>query len=107
MPKVVSLSFAQPEGFGHLSATEYAAMVLERGSVAEVAAAAERRQTGAAVLGRRNVLAHRWSERPGNRERRRQLVRRLQPTASGAASRPCSATVPSATPMPMHGNASL
>ena len=37
MPEVASLSFARPEGFGHLSATEYAAMMLERIRAAEEA----------------------------------------------------------------------
>ena len=73
MPEVVSLSFARPEGFGHLSATEYTAMILERVRVAEEAATAERRRTGTAVLGRKNVLAQRWSDRPGSREPRRHL----------------------------------
>jgi len=73
MPDVVSLHFAQPEGFGHLSAAEYAAMVLERVCAGEELAAAARRHTGAAILGRKNVLLQRWSDRPGNREPRRRL----------------------------------
>jgi len=73
MPDVVSLHFALPEGFGHLSAAEYAAMVLERVCAAEELAAAARRHTGAAILGRKNVLLQRWSDRPGNREPRRRL----------------------------------
>jgi REP element-mobilizing transposase RayT len=77
MPEVASLSFARPEGFGHLSATEYAAMMLERIRAAEEAAAAECRRAGTAVLGRKNVLAQRWSDRPGSRELRRNLSPRV------------------------------
>jgi hypothetical protein len=77
MPEVVSLSFARPEGFGHLSATEYAAMMLERVRATEEVAAADRRRAGTAVLGRKNVLAQRWSDRPGSRELRRNLSPRV------------------------------
>jgi len=77
MPEVVSLSFPRPEGFGHLSATEYAAMMLERIRAAEEAASAERRRAGTVVVGRKNVLAQRWSDRPGNRELRRNLSPRV------------------------------
>ena len=77
MPEVVSLSFARPEGFGHLSATEFATMMLERIRAAEEAASAERRRAGTAVVGRKNVLAQRWSDRPGNREVRRNLSPRV------------------------------
>ena len=77
MPEAISLSFVRPEGFGHLSATEYAAMVLERVRVAEEAAAAERHRTGATIFGHKNVLAQKWSDRPGSREPRRQLSPRV------------------------------
>jgi putative transposase len=77
MPEAVSLSFARPEGFGHLSATEYATMMLERIRAAEEAASAERRRAGTAVVGRKNVLAQRWSDRPGNREVQRNLSPRV------------------------------
>jgi hypothetical protein len=77
MPDVVSLSFATPEGFEHLATAEFAAMVLERVRAAEELAAAERRRTGASILGRKNVLAQSWSDRPGNREPHRQLSPRI------------------------------
>jgi putative transposase len=77
MPEVASLSFARPEGFENLSATEYAAMVLERVHAAEETAATERRRTGAAVFGRENVLAQEWNDRPDSREPRRQLSPRV------------------------------
>ncbi len=77
MPETVSLSFERPEGFEHFSAAEFAAMVLDRVRGVEEAAAAERRRTGASVLGRKNVLAQRWSDRPDSREPRRQLSPRV------------------------------
>ncbi len=73
MPEVVSLSFARPEGFEHLSTAAFTAMVMDRVRSAEQAAAAEMRRTGTSVLGRKHVLLQRWSDRPGSREPRRQL----------------------------------
>ncbi len=73
MPEVVSLSFGRPEGFEHLSLAAFAAIVMDRVRSAEEAAAAERRRTGASVLGRKHVLVQRWSDRPRSREPRRQL----------------------------------
>ena len=52
-------------------------MVLERVRIVEETAAAERRRTGATVLGRKNVLAQKWIERPGTWEPRRQLSPRV------------------------------
>ena len=40
-------------------------------------AASECHRTGASVLGRKNVLAQKWSDRPGSREPRRQLSPRV------------------------------
>jgi REP element-mobilizing transposase RayT len=77
MPDVVSLSFAMPEGFEHLTAAEFGTMVVERVRAAEELAAAGRRRTGASILGRKRVLAQRWSDLPGNREPRRQLSPRI------------------------------
>jgi REP element-mobilizing transposase RayT len=73
MPEVVSLSFARPHGLKDLTPKEFAARVLERVRVVEETAAAERRRTGARVLGRRAVLKQKWSDRPGSSEPRRQL----------------------------------
>ncbi len=52
-------------------------MVLERVSVGEETAAADRHRTGATVFGRKNVLAQKWSDRPDSREPRRQLSPRV------------------------------
>ena len=73
MPEMVSLSFARPHGFEEHTAKEFAAMVLERVHLVEETAAAERRRTGARVLGRRAVLGQKWSDQPTSREPRRQL----------------------------------
>jgi hypothetical protein len=77
MPEVVTLSFARPRGFEHLSSSEFAALVLERVRHTEEAMGAERRRVGATVLGRKAVLAQRWSDRPGTREPRRTLSPRV------------------------------
>ena len=77
MPETVSLSFGRPRGFEDLTERDFAALVLDRIQVAEELNAAERRRNGTRVLGRRTVLAQRWSDRPDSREPRRQLSPRL------------------------------
>ena len=72
MPEFVSLSLARPKGFEKFSPAAFAALVIERVRLVEDQAAAERRRTGFVVLGRKNVLAQKWSDRPGTREARRQ-----------------------------------
>jgi putative transposase len=70
MPETTLLTFVQPPGFEGMSASSFAALVLDRVRLVEEAAAAERRQTGTRVLGRRAVLAQDWSGAPGSRELR-------------------------------------
>ena len=77
MPTKVSLSFAQPRGFEHLSTSEFASLVLERVRQAEESAATERQRSGAKVLGRKGVLGQRWCDRPTTREPRRELDPRV------------------------------
>ena len=77
MPEVVSLFFARPQGFKHLDPKAFAERVRERVHVVEETAAAERRRTGARVLGRRAVLDQKWTDRPSSREPRRQLNPRV------------------------------
>jgi hypothetical protein len=77
MPDSVSLVFARPRGLEHLSAPEFAALVLERVREVEESAAVERRRKGTRILGRKHVLAQRWSERPVTREPRRELSPRV------------------------------
>jgi putative transposase len=77
MPEFVSLHFAQPHGFTDVTAEAFAARVLERVRLVEQSAAAERRRTGARVIGRRAILAQKWSDRPDSREPRRELNPRV------------------------------
>jgi putative transposase len=77
MPEVVSLRFGQPKGLEHLSAGEFAKLVSERVRQVEETTLAERRRTGASVLGRRGVLAQRWNDRPVSHEERRELNPRV------------------------------
>jgi hypothetical protein len=73
MPDTVTLSFARPPGYEALSVREFAVLLLGNVQGVEERAAAERRRTGASVLGRRAVLAQRPTDRPSSREPRRQL----------------------------------
>jgi hypothetical protein len=73
MPESVRLSFCRPRGFEHLSPPEFVTLVLERVRQVEQACAVERQRTGRCILGRRAVLAQRWSDRPDTRELRRDL----------------------------------
>src|SRR5438552_170153 len=64
MPETVTLHFTQPAGFDELTDKEFAAMVEERVRAVEEAAASERAETGARILGRRGVLDQRCSDGP-------------------------------------------
>ena len=75
--RVGQLRFTKPRGLEHLSDGELAKLILERVRVEEESAAAERRRLGTTVLGRKGVLAQRWSDRPGSREPRRALDPRV------------------------------
>jgi putative transposase len=77
MPATISLALSRPEGFGHLTDGAFAKLVLERVGGVEETVAKERHRTGDQVLGRRAVLAQRWSHRPATREPRRQLDPRV------------------------------
>ena len=71
MPDIVTLSFIRPPGFSHLGQSEFVALVADRVRQVEDTIAADRRRMGVPVLGRRSVLAQKWSNRPGDRENRR------------------------------------
>ena len=77
MPETATLNFSRPAGFEELADKEFAAMVDARIRAAEEAAASERAQTGAHVLGRRAVLDQKWSDSPTSREPRRELDPRV------------------------------
>ena len=77
MPEVISLELGRPKAFEDLTDGAFEALVLERIRAVECDVAAERRRTGAHVLGRKAVLAQKWSGRPATREPRRQLDPRV------------------------------
>jgi putative transposase len=77
MPETVTLTFRRPKGLEYLSAAEFAALVAERVRHVEETVLAERRRTGARVLGRRGVLGQKWSDRPRSQEPRRGLNPRV------------------------------
>jgi len=77
MPDDVSIEFSRPNAFDDLTDRAFAALVLERIRGVEADVAAERLRSGAHVLGRKAVLAQKWSDRPASREPRRQLDPRV------------------------------
>jgi putative transposase len=77
MPESVELRFAKPRALEHLADDELKTLILERVRATEERTEAERRRAGTTVLGRKAVLAQRWSDRPGSREPRRAPEPRL------------------------------
>ena len=77
MPEAVTLSFARPRGYEHVSPADFAALVTHRIRQVEESVAGDRQRAGWQVLGRRAVLGQRWSDRPGGREPRRGLNPRV------------------------------
>ncbi len=71
MPEQVTLPFVIPPELG----TEEAVLrtVRERVEAVELAVAADRRRTGARVVGRRRILKQNWQSRPDSEEPRRTL----------------------------------
>ena len=60
MPESVVFAFARPRGFEHMTAADFAALVNDRIRSSKSTTAAERRETGTVVLGRKRSCA-----RPG------------------------------------------
>jgi hypothetical protein len=77
LPEVVQVHFRRAPGFERLSHQQYAALVREHVAQVEVKAAAERREKGINLVGRKAVLRQRWADRPGTREPRRELSPRV------------------------------
>ncbi len=73
LPDVIDLHFRRAPGFEHLSHIEYSKLLRDKVGEAEEKAAAERREKGVKLLGRRGVLQQPWNSRPGTREPRRGL----------------------------------
>jgi putative transposase len=77
MPEAVALTFARPQGFEHLSPSEFANLVGAEIQRVEEAAALDRAQTGKPLLGRRGVLSQPWSDRSRSDEPLGELNPRL------------------------------
>lgn len=77
MPETVILTFNRPRGFEQMTATDFAALVIDRIRQFEEHSASERRRERAVVLGRRSVLRQAWKARPRDREARRALNPRV------------------------------
>jgi REP element-mobilizing transposase RayT len=75
MPEVVTLSFATPRGFEHLTAHEFATLVLER--VRQVEETSRLNVGARAPASWAAILAQRWADRPRTREPRRGLSPRI------------------------------
>jgi putative transposase len=77
LPDVIDLHFRRAPGFERLSHVEYSKLLRDKVGEAEEKAAAERREKGIKLLGRRGVLQQHWNSHPGTREPRRGLSPRV------------------------------
>jgi len=77
LPDELELPLARPPGYEHLSQGDFAALLRERISDVERAAAAERAETGRSVLGRKTVLRQSFHDSPASFEPRRAMSPRI------------------------------
>jgi hypothetical protein len=77
MPDDVSLEISPPRSFRHLTGEAFASLILDRIHDVEDKIASERSDSGTAIVGRRAVLAQKWSDRPATHEPRRALDPRV------------------------------
>jgi hypothetical protein len=77
LPDVVHLHLRRAPGFEHLSRHDYAKLVREKVDLAVAKAAAERREKGINLVGRKDVLKQPWRHSPSTREPRRSLSPRV------------------------------
>jgi putative transposase len=77
LPDIVQLGFRRAPGFERLPHAEYAELVREQVDQAVAKAAAERREKGITLVGRKAVLRQHWSHGPNTREPRRGLSPRV------------------------------
>jgi putative transposase len=77
MPETASLSFVYPPELDNRTPEEFALLVINKIRAVEEVAAAERRRNGSKVLGRKAILAQKWSDSPISHEPRRQLNPRV------------------------------
>ncbi|MES1204854.1 MAG: hypothetical protein ABUS79_02850 [Pseudomonadota bacterium] len=73
MPETITVTFAPPPALAYRSYDEYVHLIQEKVASEENRTATSRREAGAVVLGRKQVLAQRWDDRPKDAEPRRQL----------------------------------
>jgi hypothetical protein len=73
MPATVKLTFLPPPSFSNLPLQDYRLQIQEHVIAVEAEAAAARRERRTTVLGRRRILAQRWSDKPSDAEPRRQV----------------------------------
>jgi hypothetical protein len=74
---VIDLHFRRTPGFERPSHVEYSKLLCDKVAETEEKAAAERREKGIKLLGRRGVLQQHWNSHPGTREPRRGLSPRV------------------------------
>jgi putative transposase len=77
LPEVVTVQCVRPPAFRQLSLDQWRTLLAGRIAAVELTAATDRRSTGRRVLGRRQVLHQRPTDRPGSHEPRRQPSPRL------------------------------
>ena len=77
LPNAIDLHFQRAPGLENLSHVEYSKLLRDKVAEAEKKAAAERREKGIKLLGRRAVLRQHWNAGPGTREPRRGLSPRV------------------------------
>ncbi len=71
LPDLVQLHLRRAPGFEQLSQQDYAKLVREQVDLAVTRAAAERREKGIRLVGRKDVLKQPWRHSPSTREPRR------------------------------------
>lgn len=77
LPDVVQLGLRRAPGFERLPHADYVRLVREHVDQAVAKAAADRREKGIQLVGRKGVLNQRWSASPNTREPRRGLSPRV------------------------------
>jgi hypothetical protein len=77
LPDAIALHFRRAPSYENLSQAEYSKLLHDKVAEAEQKAAAERREKGLKLLGRKGVSSQPWSDCPGTHEPRRKLSPRV------------------------------
>ena len=77
LPDAIALHFLRAPGYENLSQAEYTKLLRDKVAEAEQKAAAERRENGIKLLGRKGVSSQPWSDCSGTHEPRRKLSPRV------------------------------